>query len=113
MKYTVLLQKEKDGYSVTVPGLPQCQSSGSTEEEALDRIRSEITDMLRHTKAVEVDVSSPNGLSHPWQAFAGIWENDSSFDHFLKEIKTERCQDGWKKNLLYSMNDSKHEKRLA
>ena len=93
MKYSVLLQKEKDGYSVTVPGLPQCRSRGSTEEEALDRIRSEITDTLSRTKAVEVEVSSPNGSSHPWQLFAGIWKTDPSFDRFLEEVEVERRQD--------------------
>lgn len=93
MKYTVLLQKEQDGYSATVPGLPQCRSRGTTEDEALDRIRAEIAAVLDRTKAVEVEVPSTNGPLHPWRPFAGIWKHDPSFDSFLDEIKAERLQE--------------------
>ena len=40
MRYTVILQKEKDGgYVATVPSLPGCVSQGDTREEALSNIR--------------------------------------------------------------------------
>ncbi len=93
MKYSVLVHKEKDGYSVTVPGLPHCQSHAPTEEEALTKISLEIAETLRRTKTVEVEVSSPNGSAHPWKTFAGIWQNDPSFNGFLAEIEAARRQD--------------------
>lgn len=44
MKYRVALRKTEEGYSVSCPGLPGCWSQGSTEEEALENIRSAIED---------------------------------------------------------------------
>ena len=39
MKYTVVLQREKDGgYAATVPALPGCVSQGDSREEALRNI---------------------------------------------------------------------------
>ena len=35
MKYKIALQRSKEGYGVSVPGLPGCWSQGATEAEAL------------------------------------------------------------------------------
>ncbi len=39
MKYKVALEKSKEGYSVSCPGLPGCWSQGKTEQEALENIQ--------------------------------------------------------------------------
>ena len=46
MKYKVLLQQSEEGFSVSCPGLPGCWSQGSTEQEALENIRSAIREYL-------------------------------------------------------------------
>ena len=46
MFYKVILQKSKEGYSVNCPGLPGCWSQGATEEEALENIKSAISEYL-------------------------------------------------------------------
>ena len=46
MKYKVVLQKSAEGYAISCPGLPGCWSQGKTEAEALDNIRSAITEYL-------------------------------------------------------------------
>jgi predicted RNase H-like HicB family nuclease len=46
MKYRVALRKTDEGYSVSCPGLPGCWSQGTSEEEALNNIRSAIEDYL-------------------------------------------------------------------
>ena len=46
MKYKIALDRTTEGYSVRVPGLPGCWSEGKTEEEALDNIRSAISEYL-------------------------------------------------------------------
>lgn len=46
MTYRVVLQHSEEGYSVSCPGLPGCWSQGSTEQEALDNIRSAIEEYL-------------------------------------------------------------------
>ena len=45
-RYKVVLQKSKEGYSVSCPGLPGCWSQGATEQEAIDNIRSAIQEYL-------------------------------------------------------------------
>jgi predicted RNase H-like HicB family nuclease len=46
MRYTVILEKSEEGYSVSVPGLPGCHSQGDTEEEALQNIAEAISKYL-------------------------------------------------------------------
>ena len=46
MRYRIALHKSEEGYSVSVPGLPGCWSQGESEAEALDNIRSAITEYL-------------------------------------------------------------------
>jgi predicted RNase H-like HicB family nuclease len=46
MKYKVLLHREEEGISVSVPGLPGCWSEGDSEEEALENIRDAIREYL-------------------------------------------------------------------
>ena len=45
-RYTVLLKKTDEGYSVWCPGLPGCWSQGATEMEALDNIRDAIREYV-------------------------------------------------------------------
>lgn len=64
MKYKIALQKNEEGYSVSVPGLPGCWSQGATEQEALSNIQDAIKEylaardeLLRGTTIREVEVA--------------------------------------------------------
>lgn len=46
MKYKIVLHPSPEGYGVSCPGLPGCWSQGSTESEAIDNIRSAISEYL-------------------------------------------------------------------
>ena len=46
MTYTVVIEESKEGYSVSVPGLPGCHSQGATETEAIANIRDAIREYL-------------------------------------------------------------------
>jgi predicted RNase H-like HicB family nuclease len=46
MRYRVVLYQSEEGFAVGCPGLPGCWSQGVTEAEALDNIRSAITEYL-------------------------------------------------------------------
>jgi len=46
MKYKIALQRSKEGYSVSVPGLPGCWSQGKTEAEAVKNVREAIREYL-------------------------------------------------------------------
>ena len=45
-KYTVVLQRIVEGFSVGCPGLPGCWSQGTTEQEALENIQDAIREYL-------------------------------------------------------------------
>lgn len=66
MKYKVELIPSEEGFAVSCPELPGCWSQGSTEEEALENIKSAILDYLaavdevnqrKQTRYVEVMAS--------------------------------------------------------
>jgi predicted RNase H-like HicB family nuclease len=66
MQYKVELIKSEEGYAVGCPDLPGCWSQGATEEEALENIKSAISDYLavvaemnqrKETRYVEVMAS--------------------------------------------------------
>ena len=46
MRYKVELIPSEEGFAVSCPELPGCWSQGSTEEEALENIKSAIVDYL-------------------------------------------------------------------
>lgn len=50
MKYRIALHKSKEGYAVSVPGLPgcwsRCWSQGATEQEAIQNIEDAIREYL-------------------------------------------------------------------
>ncbi|MDY6949334.1 MAG: type II toxin-antitoxin system HicB family antitoxin [Pseudomonadota bacterium] len=46
MKYKIALERNDEGYSVSVPGLPGCWSQGATETEAISNIREAIKEYL-------------------------------------------------------------------
>jgi predicted RNase H-like HicB family nuclease len=46
MKYSVVLERIEEGFSVRCPGLPGCWSQGATEQEALENIQSAISEYL-------------------------------------------------------------------
>ena len=46
MKYSVVLRKSDEGFSVSCPGLPGCHSQGNTEEEAIENIKDAIGEYL-------------------------------------------------------------------
>jgi len=44
MKYRIALYYSDEGYSVSVPGLPGCWPQGVTEEEAIENIKTAISE---------------------------------------------------------------------
>jgi predicted RNase H-like HicB family nuclease len=58
MRYKVVLHRNEEGITVSVPALPGCWSEGNTDEEALDNIRDAIQEYLAalddQTRSAEV-----------------------------------------------------------
>jgi predicted RNase H-like HicB family nuclease len=58
MKYTVILHRNDEGISVSVPGLPGCWSEGDTEAEALENIQDAIHEYLLAVKETCLNLES-------------------------------------------------------
>jgi predicted RNase H-like HicB family nuclease len=92
MEYTVLIQpKRGGGFKATVPALPQCRSTGATEEEAMARLRVALDKLLQEAKITSIEVDE-NGQQQndPWLAMAGKWANDPTFDEFQQIVEKYR-----------------------
>ncbi len=64
MKYRIAILQGEEGFSVSVPGLPGCWSQGTTEQEAVENIRTAIREylaardeLLRGTTSREIEVA--------------------------------------------------------
>jgi predicted RNase H-like HicB family nuclease len=53
MKYMVLLEESDEGFAVSVPNLPGCNSQGTTREEALENI----ADAIREYRAAAAEMA--------------------------------------------------------
>ena len=92
MEYTVLIQPKRRGFTATIPALPDCRANGKTEQEAIDKVRGKIQQLLAKNKIITLNVPE-NGRDHeedPWLAMAGKWANDPTFDEFQKIVEQFR-----------------------
>jgi hypothetical protein len=90
MKVNVLLQNNiPEGYIATVLGWPDLMIKGKTEEETLNNVRHAVTTRLQQSKVVALDIPLDES-NDPWMKFAGMWENDPTFDDFMAEIAAYR-----------------------
>ena len=46
MRYMVVLEESEEGFAVSVPGLPGCNTQGDTEAEALENVSIAIREYL-------------------------------------------------------------------
>ena len=92
MEYTVFLQPHTaGGFVASAPAIPDCQSRGATEDEAIRNIPMNIQDFLRKTKIIRVSVDENGSLSKdPWDDVIGMFKDDETFDEFQNEIAKYR-----------------------
>jgi predicted RNase H-like HicB family nuclease len=84
MTYTVLVTKRPDdGYLARTVALPDMAATGTTEAEAIDRLRLALAEAHAQGHLVQVDVPLAGEASaHPWRRFAGMWADDPDWDVF-------------------------------
>lgn len=89
MKINVLLRPQLPrGYVATVLGWPNLIGEGTTKDEALSRARESVTQQLSQFELVTLDLGQ--NASDPWAKFAGMWEDDPTFEDFLAEVAAYR-----------------------
>jgi len=63
MKYLIILEKTKTGYSAYSPDLPGCVTTGSTQEETEQNIREAIEFHLEGLKLEGLEIPHPSSSS--------------------------------------------------
>lgn len=94
MTFDVILLKQADDDYIARPVLwPDSAAQGTTEKEALERVRVLIRELSSRTQVVQVEVEVPeHEANNPWLAKAGMFANDPTWDDFLKEMADYRRQ---------------------
>jgi hypothetical protein len=86
----VLVRRESKGrYRATVLGWPECTASAANREEAIERTRQCVVDLLAEGEIVQLDVETRPASSSLAQ-FVGMWADDETFDQFVALIETNR-----------------------
>lgn len=93
MTFDVILTKQaEDGYVARPVLWPEAAVHGATRQEALNLVRALISDLLSSTQIVQVEVAVPERQGdNPWQAKAGMFANDPTWDDFLAVIADYRA----------------------
>lgn len=94
MEYTVFIQPQQSGgFLASVPALPGCQSLGQTQDDALNRIRTNIKEFLGKTQIIRLKIEATvDAAADPWDEVIGMFAEDETFDDFQSEMKKYRRQ---------------------
>jgi hypothetical protein len=92
MTVDVLVRREPRGrYRATVLGWPECTAVAPNREEAIERTRQCLVDLLAESEIVQLNVDVPQA-SAVLAAFAGMWADDDTFDEFVEMMEANRRQ---------------------
>ena len=89
MTYDVLLTKKEDRFLACVRQWPAIVAEGDTEEEALQKVRADLTALLVRGKIVQLEVDA-TPEQHRWQPFAGMFVDDPDWEAFQAAIQQYR-----------------------
>lgn len=94
MTSNVLITRHPDNhYTARALALPDVVASGTTEQEAVDKLRESLTALRAHSRVVQVDLPLPQvPEDNPWLRAAGIWAQDPDWDVFADAVTMYRQQ---------------------
>ncbi|BAT53022.1 hypothetical protein NOS3756_19670 [Nostoc sp. NIES-3756] len=109
--YSILIENEKDGtVTATVIGIADCKSSGTTEVEAIEKLKPLLQERLKRAKIVTLEIE-PLPTEHPWMEFAGMSKDDPLFDEVLESIEANRRELDSEMEQYYHQLDTEDEKQ--
>jgi hypothetical protein len=88
----ILIKDEQDGqFSATVLGLPEYRVLKSDRTAAISELEKKLAHALSEGEvmALEIEIPQPE---HPWQKFAGMYQDSELFESVLENIATHRKQ---------------------
>ncbi len=92
LNYDALIEQVDGNFSATALGLPDCQATGATKEEALKNLTQLLTQRLANAEIVSLEIEPPK-KEHPWIKLAGKYKDDPQFDEMMEFIEQERRED--------------------
>ena len=85
MQYQVFVKGHADrGFTASVLEIPSIAANGNTEDEAIANAKIELESQLSTGKIVTISIE-PKTSSTPMQ-YAGILENDPTFDDLMERL---------------------------
>ncbi len=108
LNYDVLIEQADGNFSATALGLPGCQATGATKEEALKNLTQLLTQRLANAEIVSLEIEPPK-KEHPWMKFAGKYKDDPLFDEMMEFIEQERREDYERMEEYYRQLDAEDE----
>lgn len=89
----ILLKQPNDGYVARSVLLPEVMAQATTEQDALEQIKTLILKQLSEVRVVKVEVDVPGqATENPWITKAGIFADDPTWDDFQKAMADHRQQ---------------------
>jgi predicted RNase H-like HicB family nuclease len=89
MKYQVFIQhKSEDKFVASVVGMPNLTVEGSSESEAIFKVKSALETQLATGKLITIEIN-PEIQSEPnltQMKYAGIFADDPTFDDFMEKL---------------------------
>lgn len=89
MQYQIFLQSQsQQSFLASVVGMSNLTAEGTTEEEAILKIKSVLEATLSTGTFINVEIQAETTL--PQMKFAGIFVGDQTFDDFEEKLKLIR-----------------------
>lgn len=90
LTYDVLIERDSDDKIIaTVLSMPEWKASGVTEEEALNKLYSDLSVRLANAKIVSMKIE-PEKQENAWLKLAGKYKDDPQFEAMLEYIEADR-----------------------
>jgi predicted RNase H-like HicB family nuclease len=90
MKTFVIIRAEPSGqFTAQLPGIPELKATATTREEAIQALRSLLSQWLQAGQLVALDLPVEN----PWLEFAGWAKDDPDRDMYLEELTRAKKED--------------------
>lgn len=101
MQYQVLIHNNShENFTASIIEIANLIRDGKREEEAINNIKLALEDLLTTGKLVNIEINK-NIQSYPQKnnyQYAGIFENDPSFDDFMDKLTLIRQESNLREN---------------
>lgn len=93
MDYQIFVEKQpNNGYIARALGWPDCVGAGETKDEAVSKAQAAVAECLARGEVLRVQVGEPQAADSvdPWEAMAGRFADDPTWDDYQAELRRIR-----------------------